>query len=284
MLMVAHTTHTRIDRAIYSKEAGPHTPRVVVTTVHGEKTARTRMPEQGTGEGLNEPLGDKCSLAEANTTQASPIVFVVDDDISVRESLEFLIRHEGFEVETFASALEFLTRPRPCKPSCLILDFALPGLNGLELQKRVAVERPDMPIVFLTGHGDIPMVVQAMKAGAVEFLTKPFSDDVLLNAIRCAVGRSKILIGREVELRILKARYSRLTSREREVMVRVAAGLANRQVGHELGVRETTVKAHRGRMMRKMGANSFAELVGMAARLRLQRSSAVDFSTNIQSL
>jgi len=207
-------------------------------------------------------------------SHASPIVFVVDDDISVRESLELLIRHEGLEVETFTSAQEFLTRSRAFVPSCLVLDISLPGLNGLELQKCVSVERPDMPIIFITGHGNIPMTVQAMKAGAVEFLTKPFSDEVLLRAIRSAVERSKVLIGREAELRTLKARYASLTSRERDVMVRVATGLANKQVGSELGISEITVKAHRGSMMRKMKAESLAELVNIAARLRVVRASA----------
>ena len=207
-------------------------------------------------------------------SHVSPIVFVVDDDISVRESLELLIRHEGLEVETFTSAQEFLTRSRAFVPSCLVLDISLPGLNGLELQKCVSVERPDMPIIFITGHGNIPMTVQAMKAGAVEFLTKPFSDEVLLRAIRSAVERSKVLIGREAELRTLKARYASLTSRERDVMVRVATGLANKQVGSELGISEITVKAHRGSMMRKMKAESLAELVNIAARLRLVRASA----------
>jgi FixJ family two-component response regulator len=213
-------------------------------------------------------------------SQATPIVFVVDDDISVRESLELFIRHEGFEVETFASAQEFISRPRAFLPSCLVLDISLPGLNGLELQKRVAGERPDMPIIFITGHGNIPMTVQAMKAGAVEFLTKPFSDDVLLSAIRNAVDRSKVLIGRETELRTLKTRYARLTPRERDVMARVAAGVPNKLIGDELEISEITVKAHRGHMMRKMEANSLAELVNMAARLRLLRPSAANVSVN----
>jgi FixJ family two-component response regulator len=213
-------------------------------------------------------------------SQASPVVFVVDDDISVRESLELLIRHEGFEVETFTSAHEFIDRPRIFVPSCMVLDISLPGLNGLELQKRVAAERPDMPIIFITGHGNIPMTVQAMKAGAVEFLTKPFGDDVLLSAIHAAVERSKVLIGRETELRTLRERYALLTPRERDVMACVVAGFPNKQVGDELGISEITVKAHRGSMMRKMEAQSLAELVNMAARLRLRKPPAVNVLTN----
>ncbi len=201
----------------------------------------------------------------------SPIVFVVDDDISVRESLEFLIQDEGWQVETFKSAEEFLNRPREFIPSCLILDISMPGLNGLELQKRLAVERPEIPIIFLTGHGDIPKTVQAIKAGAVEFLTKPFSDGALLSAIRSAIDRSKTLIGRDAELRTLKARYARLTSREREVLALVVVGKANKEVAKELGISEVTVKAHRGSMMQKMGAGSLAELVNQAARLRVSR-------------
>ena len=200
---------------------------------------------------------------------ATPIVFVVDDDISVRESLELLIRSEGWEPETFASAQEFLARPRSLVPSCLVLDVSLPGLNGLELQKRVAIERTDVPIIFITGFGDVPMTVQAMKAGAVEFLTKPFSDDVLLSAIRNAIERSKTALGREAEMQVLRDRYASLTRREREVMALVASGLLNKQVGGELGISEITVKAHRGQVMQKMKADSFAELVKMAARLGL---------------
>ncbi len=199
------------------------------------------------------------------------IVFVVDDDISVRESLELLLRHEGLDVETFVSAQEFLDRPPATVPSCLILDISLPGLNGLELQKRLAVERREMPIIFITGHGDIPQSVQAMKAGAVEFLTKPFSDEVLLNAIRNALVRSKALLDRSTEMLALKDRYSCLTAREREVMALVVVGLPNKQVGSELGISEITVKAHRGSMMRKMRVESLAELVSIAARLRLPR-------------
>ena len=201
----------------------------------------------------------------------SPIVFVVDDDISVRESLELLIGNEGWHVETFTSAEEFLNRPREPVPSCLVLDISMPGLNGLELQKRLAVERHEMPIIFVTGHGDVPKTVQAMKAGAVEFLTKPFSDSTLLSAIGGAIERSKVLIGRDAEFRTLKARYARLSSREREVMALVVLGLANKQVASELGISEITVKAHRGSMMRKMEADSLAELVNQGARLRLPR-------------
>ncbi len=202
-------------------------------------------------------------------SHATPIVFVVDDDISVRESLELLIRSEGWQPETFASAQEFLAHPRKLAPSCLVLDVSLPGLNGLDLQKRVAVERIEMPIIFITGHGNVPMTVQAMKAGAVEFLTKPFSGDVLLSAIRNAIERSLTALGHEAEMRALRDRYASLTRREREVMALVASGLLNKQVGGELGISEITVKAHRGQAMQKMKADSLADLVKMAARLGL---------------
>jgi len=199
----------------------------------------------------------------------TPIVFVVDDDVSVRESLELLIRNEGWQPEIFASAQEFLDRPRDFVPSCLVLDVSLPGLNGLELQKRVAVERADMPIIFITGHGDVPMSVQAMKAGAVEFLTKPFMDDVLLNAIRQAIERSRIALGNEADMRLLRECYASLTPREQQVMALVVSGRLNKQVGGELGISEITVKAHRGKVMQKMKADSLADLVKMAAELRL---------------
>jgi FixJ family two-component response regulator len=202
-------------------------------------------------------------------SHASPIVFIVDDDISVRESLEALIRCAGWQPETFASAQEFLARPRVLAPSCLVLDVTLPGLNGLDLQKRVAADRTDMPIIFITGYGDVPMTVQAMKAGAVEFLTKPFSDDVLLGAIRNAIERSQTALDHEAEMRGLRDRHASLSRREREVMALVVSGLLNKQVGFELGISEITVKAHRGKVMRKMEAHSLADLVTMAARLRL---------------
>ena len=200
--------------------------------------------------------------------QVTPIVFVVDDDVSVRESLELLIRCEGWLPAAFASAQEFLACPRALVPSCLVLDVSLPGLNGLDLQKRVTVERTDMPIIFITGHGDVPMTVQAMKAGAIEFLTKPFSDDVLLSAVRVALERSRVALSLEAEMRILRDCYASLSHRERQVMALVVSGLLNKQVGGELGISEITVKAHRGKVMQKMKAYSLADLVKMAARLR----------------
>ena len=216
-------------------------------------------------------FGHKLRLSRMS--HAVPIVFVVDDDVSVRESLELLIRCEGWEPQIFASAPEFLAHPRTLVPSCLVLDISLPGLNGLDLQKQVATERPDMPIIFITGYGDVPKTVQAMKAGAVEFLTKPFSDDVLLGTIRQAIERSETTLGQAAEMRTLRDRYASLSGREREVMALVAIGLLNKQVGSDLGISEITVKAHRGRMMQKMKASSLADLVIMAARLGLPRAS-----------
>jgi FixJ family two-component response regulator len=200
-------------------------------------------------------------------SHATPIVFVVDDDVSVRESLESLLRSTGWQVETFASAQEFLSRPRALAPSCLVLDVTLPDLNGLDLQKRIAVDRIDMPIIFITGYGDVPMTVRAMKAGAVEFLTKPFVADVLLGAIRNAIERSRAALESEAGMQALRDSYATLSPREREVMALVVSGLLNKQVGGELGISEITVKAHRGKVMQKMKAKSLADLVNMNARL-----------------
>jgi len=209
------------------------------------------------------------SASAASKSQHKPIVFVVDDDISVRESLELLISFAGWQPETFASAKEFLTRPRSMTPSCLVLDVSLPDLNGLELQKLIASDRVAMPIIFITGHGDVPMTVQAMKAGAVEFLTKPFDDEVLLNAIHQAIARSTATLDDQAQLDMLRECYTSLTPREQEVMRLVVSGMLNKQIGLKLGISEITVKAHRGKMMLKMKADSVADLVKVAMRLGL---------------
>jgi len=200
---------------------------------------------------------------------ATPIVFVVDDDPSVREALESLIVQAGWRAQVFESAQDFLSFPRAVVPSCLVLDVTLPGLDGLELQSLIAGDRIDMPIIFITGHADVPMTVKAMKAGAVEFLTKPVAEDVLINAIGSAIARSRITLDQESESHALRSLYAKLTPRERDVMTLVVRGLLNKQVGGELGMAEITVKAHRGQVMRKMRAASFADLVNMGARLGL---------------
>ena len=220
---------------------------------------------------------NSASAASSHESQSSlmsrdtPIVFVVDDDISVRESLESLIRFAGWQPQTFARAQEFLSHPHLFVPSCLVLDVALPDLNGLELQKRIAPARNDMPIIFITAHGDVPMTVRAMKGGAVDFFTKPFDDDVLLNSIRNAISRSDIALSQELEVRALRAGYASLSTREREVMDLVVTGMLNKHVGVELGISEITVKAHRGRAMQKMNAGSLADLVKMAGALNHHR-------------
>lgn len=201
--------------------------------------------------------------------QDRPIVFVVDDDVSVRESLELLIQFAGWQPETFVSAEEFLARPRVLIPNCLVLDISLPNLNGLELQKIIATDRTDMPIIFITGHGDVPMTVQAMKGGAVEFLTKPIDDEALLSAIRSAIKRSAAALDEQTELQVLRDCYESLTPREREVMQLVVSGMLNKQIGLKLEISEITVKAHRGKMMQKMKADSVADLVKIAVRLGL---------------
>jgi FixJ family two-component response regulator len=217
-------------------------------------------------------------LRPANLTSLSamtgltPLVFAVDDDVSVRESLELMINSAGWRSETFASAQEFLARPRAMVPCCLVLDVRIPGLSGLDLQQQLAA-RTDMPIIFITGYGDVPMTVRAMKAGAVEFLTKPFDSDVLLGAIRHAVDRSRAAQRHESEIEALRSCHASLTQREREVMNLVVSGLLNKQVGGELGISEITVKAHRGQVMRKMKADSLADLVRIAGRLGLRSQS-----------
>jgi FixJ family two-component response regulator len=202
-------------------------------------------------------------------TQIAPVIFLVDDDVSVRESLQALLQHEGLQTQVFESANAFLAHPKPALPGCLILDVNLPDLNGLELQQRIQPDLAGLPIIFLTGYGDIPTSVRAMKAGAAEFLTKPFDDDVLLAAVRGAIERSLTAFAEKSATNDLQERFASLSGREREVMKLVVQGLLNKQVGGELGISEITVKAHRGRVMQKMQAKSFADLVNMAAKLGL---------------
>ena len=239
------------------------------------------MTTMSTGKIGREPYTVSSAIAARSIEVTMPddmsIVFVVDDDVSVRESLELLVKTAGWRPETFPSAQDFLSRPRPIVPCCLVLDVTLPGLSGLELQRQL-VDRADMPIIFITGHGDVPMSVQAMKAGAVEFLTKPFKDDVLLDAISGAIERSRVALRQDSEMRVLREGYASLTPREREVMVLVVSGLLNKQVGGELGISEITVKAHRGQVMRKMKADSLPDLVTMAARIGLRPDKSSDRS------
>ena len=210
--------------------------------------------------------------SESSSAHATPVVFVVDDDVSVRESLEAMVRSAGLIAKTFACAQDFLASPRPMVPNCLVLDVCLPDLSGLDLQHLIASEPTDMPIIFITDYGDVRTTVQAMKAGAFDFLTKPFDDQVLLDAMRHAIERSHAALSEAAEMKTIRDRYAALSQREREVMALVVTGLLNKQVGGELGITEITVKVHRGQVMRKMKARSLAELISMAWRLHPDRA------------
>jgi FixJ family two-component response regulator len=213
------------------------------------------------------------SCGFAAVSDAEPIVYVVDDDVSVRESLEMLLISEGLKPQIFESATEFIAHPRARTPSCLVLDVNMPDLSGLDLQEHITGDQAELPIIFITGFGDIPTSVRAMKAGAAEFLTKPIDDQMLVDAIRQAIDRSRISLQQGASLRVLQDAYEALSRREREVMALVVTGLMNKQVGGELGISEITVKAHRGRMMRKMKARSLADLVEIARRLGVRKPS-----------
>lgn len=227
-------------------------------------------PTKGLLSAMNPSSAARAIDAVARPNVMS-LIFVVDDEASVRESLELLMGAEGWRVETFASAAEFMSRPRATVPCCLVLDVRLRGLSGLELQRQLA-GRTDIPIIFITGYDDIPTTVQAMKAGAFDFLTKPLKDDVLLATIHHALERSHAALLDEAEMQALRTRYASLTPRERDVMALVVSGLLNKQVGGELGISEITVKAHRGQVMRKMKADSLPAFVRMAERLGLLRT------------
>jgi len=218
--------------------------------------------------------------APTEMLQSTPIVFVVDDDFSVRESLGPLICTEGLQPKMFGTAREFLAHPRVLVPNCLVLDFLLPDMNGLEVQKRIAFEREEMSVIFVSGCGDVPMTVRAMKAGALDFLTKPFNDDCLLRAIREGLECSREALLRDAEMRTLRACYASLSWREQQVMLLVVAGLSNRQVGSELAIAEGTVKTHRGRVMEKMMAESFVDLIRKAARLSHANLGDVEYQDN----
>ena len=206
---------------------------------------------------------------------SAPVVFVVDDDVSVRESLKLMVRCVGLRAELFESAQDFLSHPPTGAPCCLVLDIEMPGLSGLDLQERIAADHCQVPIIFLTGHGDIPKTVRAMKAGAAEFFTKPFADQELLRAIQRAIERSRVACAEAAEASMLRSRHASLTPREKEVMALIVCGLLNKQVGAKLDITEYTVKVHRGRVMEKMNADSFADLVKIAERLHLTAAARV---------
>ncbi|HSC05349.1 MAG TPA: response regulator, partial [Steroidobacteraceae bacterium] len=221
-------------------------------------------PTEGFLSAVN--LSNAAPAIDVTVTNGMSLVFVVDDEVSVRQSLELLMGAEGWRVETFVSAADFMSRLPATVPCCLVLDVRLPGVSGLELQRQLA-GRTDIPIIFISGYGDVPTSVQAMKAGAFDFLTKPMKNDMLLDAIRHALERSRATLLHEAEMQALRTRYASLTTREREVMALVVSGLLNKQIGSELGISEITVKAHRGQVMRKMKADSLPALVTMAVRL-----------------
>lgn len=216
---------------------------------------------------LLHAIGQDSVLSQVDISEAT--IFIVDDDVSVREALESLLGHEGFTIKSFECATSFLNHPHAIQPCCLLLDISLPGLSGLELQQSLVVNNPALPIVFITGREDVPTVVQAMKAGAIEFLTKPLDADKVLGAVQIAVARSEILVRQELRKTTLKARYAELTRRERQVFSLILQGLLNREIGTELMISEITVKAHRGQVMRKMEAETLAELFRMAGDIGL---------------
>jgi len=243
-------------------------PPAAVAKCEPPESVRLRLRERAI-HGIRSRSAPFHSCVPRSMSEPRPTVFVVDDDVSVREALEALIADGGFQPEVFASAEEFLSQPQHASPCCLVLDLGLPDVDGLEVQKRLSARWADMPIIFITGRGDIPATVQAMKAGAVEFLTKPFGSEALMGAIEGAIERSRASSAAHRELQLLRDRYHSLSRREREVMSLVVAGLLNKQVGAELDISEITVKAHRGRVMRKMKARSLAELVRIAASVGL---------------